>query len=81
MCMDLPSGFVEWRALMVDGPPKPASPMPYRGPRVLAEACRASGHDRAGGRCPECPLRTLCESEERWLVRRAEARPHRGTLH
>jgi hypothetical protein len=82
MCMDSPSGFVEWRARMVDGPPKPVNPAPHLGPRPLVEACRASGHDRAGARCPECPLRALCESEERWLVRREkEARPRRRTLH
>ena len=57
---------------MVDGPPKPASAAPYPGPRPLAEACRATGHDRAGRRCPECPLLALCESDRRWLVRQAE---------
>jgi hypothetical protein len=28
--------------------------------------------DDDGQRCPECPLKTLCESEERWLVCRGE---------
>ena len=73
MCMDWRSGCVEWSARMVDGPPKPVNPAPYSGPRPLVEACRASGHDRAGGRCPECPLRALCESDKRWLVRQPES--------
>ncbi len=67
---------------MVDGSPKPVNTAPYLGPRPLAEACRASGHDRAGGRCPECPLRTLCENDRRWLLRRAKKIPlHRRHLH
>ncbi len=67
---------------MVDGPVKPANTAPYPGPRPLAEACRATGHDRAGERCPECPLRILCESDRRWLVRRAEeVRPRLQYLH
>jgi hypothetical protein len=30
------------------------------------------GLDDEGQRCPECPLKTLCESEARWLVCRTE---------
>lgn len=81
MCMDEASNLVKWEARMVESPPKPVKGGPYRGPRPLLEACRASGHDRAGGRCPLCPLRVLCESEERWLVpAEKNTRPHR-TLH
>jgi hypothetical protein len=66
---------------MIDGSPKPVNTAPYAGPRPLVEACRATGHDRAGGRCPLCPLRTLCESDRRWLVRRAEEIRQRRRLH
>ncbi|HJU17758.1 MAG TPA: hypothetical protein VJ770_14985 [Stellaceae bacterium] len=67
---------------MVDGTPKSVNTAPYPGPRPLVEACRASGYDRAGGRCPECPLRALCDNDKRWLVRRAEeVRLHRSRLH
>jgi hypothetical protein len=36
--------------------------------RTLRDACRKTGHDDGGKRCPTCPLKDLCESEERWLV-------------
>lgn len=35
---------------------------------TLREACRKTGHDDAGKRCPVCPLIELCDSEARWLV-------------
>jgi hypothetical protein len=38
----------------------------------LQQACRKTGYDNSGKRCPGCPLRELCESEERWLVRLAD---------
>jgi hypothetical protein len=38
----------------------------------LREACRESGLDEDGERCPNCPLKQLCESEARWLVCRTE---------
>jgi hypothetical protein len=41
-------------------------------PRSLGEACRESGLDEDGERCPTCVLRELCESETRWLVGRGE---------
>lgn len=46
------------------------SERPYlRSPaRTLREACRESGHDEEGKRCPVCPLKDLCESEERWVI-------------
>ena len=37
--------------------------------RTLRDACRHTGHDDGGTRCPTCPVQALCESEERWLVR------------
>jgi len=37
-------------------------------PRTLGDACRKADLDDDGLRCPDCPLRTLCESEARWLV-------------
>jgi hypothetical protein len=38
-------------------------------PSSLREACVKMGLDRDGARCPDCPLRELCESELRWLVK------------
>jgi len=35
----------------------------------LRQACRNTGHDNSGKRCSGCPLKKLCESEERWIVR------------
>jgi hypothetical protein len=35
----------------------------------LRQACRKVGYDDGGKRCPGCPLKELCESEERWIVR------------
>jgi hypothetical protein len=49
----------------------PARPVigPVRlAPRTLHRACRHMGHDRDGTRCPGCAIRSLCESDERWLV-------------
>jgi len=37
----------------------------------LRQACRRTGYDNSSRRCPGCPLKELCESEERWLVRLA----------
>ena len=36
----------------------------------LRDACRKQGYDNTGARCPGCPLKDLCESEERWLVQK-----------
>ena len=38
--------------------------------RSLGEACREAGRDEDGRRCAYCPLKDLCMSEERWLVKR-----------
>jgi len=35
----------------------------------LRQACRTTGYDDRGKRCPGCPLKELCESDERWIVR------------
>jgi hypothetical protein len=35
---------------------------------TLGDACRAAQCDQHGSRCPDCPLRSLCENEDRWLV-------------
>jgi hypothetical protein len=37
--------------------------------RTLRDACRQTGRDNSGERCPICPVRDLCESDDRWLVR------------
>jgi hypothetical protein len=41
-------------------------------PRALGDASRALGLDDDGERCPQCPLKQLCESETRWLVCRTD---------
>lgn len=38
----------------------------------MRQACRKTEYDDNGRRCPGCPLRELCDSEERWLVRLAD---------
>ena len=38
-------------------------------PCTLRQACVRAGLDRGGERCPTCPVRALCESELRWLVK------------
>lgn len=40
-------------------------------PCSLRQACLKAGQDRGGRRCPQCPLRALCESELRWFVKSA----------
>lgn len=35
---------------------------------TLRRACRESGFYGDGTRCPTCPIRHLCESEDRWAV-------------
>jgi hypothetical protein len=47
---------------------------------TLGEACRGTGHDEGGTRCAWCPLRELCESEDRWLVKRRGTRGRFGRL-
>ncbi len=47
---------------------EPASPYLLSTARTLRDACRQTGHDDDGKRCPGCPVKDLCESEERWLV-------------
>ena len=37
--------------------------------RRLRDACRQTRCDDNGARCPVCPVRELCETDERWLVR------------
>jgi len=53
---------------MTSGMPKPTMPYVFSPARTLREACRQSGHDEDGRRCPTCPLKYLCENDERWLV-------------
>jgi hypothetical protein len=38
-------------------------------PSSLLEACVRAGLDRGGQRCPNCPVRDLCQSNMRWLVK------------
>ena len=40
-----------------------------RSPCSLRQACGRKGLDRGGARCLICPLRSLCQSELRWLIR------------
>jgi hypothetical protein len=52
--------------------PKPKPPTPPRQAycRTLGDACRESGLDAHGMRCPACPLKVLCMTETRWRVPR-----------
>lgn len=54
---------------MVDDPARRARLTRLSPALSLREACRRAGQDREGQRCPDCPLRTLCVSEARWVVR------------
>jgi hypothetical protein len=47
-------------------------------PRSLGEACTEAGRDEGGRRCAHCPLKELCMSEERWLVKRYVPRSPRN---
>ena len=47
---------------------EPQKPSLLTPARTLREACRLTGHDDQGQRCPGCLLKDLCESEERWLI-------------
>jgi len=38
-------------------------------PLALWQACAKVDLDNGGRRCPDCPLKHLCESESRWLVK------------
>lgn len=40
-------------------------------PRSMREACAMALLDRGGERCPACPVRDLCQSEARWVVKAA----------
>lgn len=53
---------------MTSEPPKPISPPQFSRARTLRDACRESGHDDGGRRCAGCPLKYLCENDERWLL-------------
>jgi len=48
--------------------PDPRTDYPLSPALSLRDACRRTGYDNSGTRCPGCPLKALCESEERWLV-------------
>jgi hypothetical protein len=62
--------------VMNDRPPSTRI-IDYKGSaRSLREACQMMGCYDEGRRCPDCPLKELCESEARWLVQR-EALPLR----
>jgi hypothetical protein len=53
---------------MNDNPVEPVSLCPRSPALALRAACRKTGYDDGGRRCFACPLKDLCESEERWLV-------------
>lgn len=54
---------------MIDKAVQPGSHFPVSPARTLRDACRQTGCDNDGARCPICPMKELCESDERWLVR------------
>ena len=64
-----PIGVAQREDEMTARPCDPVSAYLLRAPRSLREACRAAGLDQGGARCPDCPLRDLCENDARWLVR------------
>ncbi len=47
---------------------EPLGGLPLSPALTLRDACRRTGQDDDGRRCPACPMRDLCESEERWLA-------------
>ncbi len=61
---------------MRDTPAKPARRYPLSPALTLRDACRQTGHDGGGNRCPFCPVKDLCDNEERWLVELGSP-PHR----
>lgn len=54
---------------MIDDEAHPVSPYLLSQARTLRDACRQSGRDENGLRCASCPVKDLCESDERWLVK------------
>jgi hypothetical protein len=42
-------------------------------PCSMREACARALLDRGGERCPACPVRVLCRSEARWIVKATAA--------
>jgi hypothetical protein len=46
-------------------------------PCSLRQACQKAELDRGGARCPECPLRGLCQSELRWLIKTVQEKWYR----
>jgi hypothetical protein len=47
------------------------SSMLFASPCSMREACARASLDRGGERCPVCPVRELCQSEARWVVKTA----------
>jgi hypothetical protein len=43
--------------------------VPLASPCSMREACARAMLDRGGKRCPACPVRELCQSESRWVVK------------
>ena len=43
--------------------------------RSLRDACREVGRDESGRRCHTCPVKSLCQDETRWVVRRNRKHP------
>lgn len=62
---------------MFDGQHEANNPEPGFRPRSLRQACIATGLDRGGQRCPDCPVKALCQSELRWLVKTAREQTYR----
>ena len=44
---------------------------PLASPCSMREACARALLDRGGERCPACPVRELCQSEARWVIKAA----------
>ena len=54
---------------MIDNAAQPVRHHLLSPARTLREACRQTACDKGGERCPICPIKALCENDERWLIR------------
>jgi len=54
---------------MPDTQPQTEAVTPPPAPCSLRQACIRAELYRGGERCPGCALRTLCQTDMRWLIR------------
>ena len=63
---------------MLDDRLRAIDPEPRSRPRSLRQACVEAGLDQDGQRCLYRPLKGLCRSELRWLVKTAGEEMYRS---